>query len=562
MTPLVRKRMEIRQKQHWKLYALLAIAGIIIVGLLASYTASIKFPIGNDAIGYIEDARNLADGKGIQRTPWGVEPYNVDVAPTPHFPPGYPVLITTASFLGLSIEDAAIWITRISWMFLAVAIVFALKPLIGTPLSVISAGISILSPSMYLFGYGAASDIPFVILIAISFGLLFRGYGESPKASLLVTAGVLAGIAYALRNAGTAFYVAIFATYAASVILQQLSLRAMLQNLMWIAVGTSPIIALLIIRNYLVFGAAQPYHLLRDHGVSLIESVRVYLEAFFLDIVGSVSFAKQMAWDFKLLILFSLPVIAAMAWGLWKQWLAKDSINRFAILAMLFFISAGASMLVIAHSYSGLDPGFLVRHIAPYGWLFFALVGLAIGGRQLQWTVKVKAIVCIFVIVMVGTHISYITQDINKEKLMRDAVFSDNNIVVGARSLENDNFNFSHQIKHRLTADQSVLESAESIPPNAFLVSSQGSFLRYILNRPVRNIEYKEAKSLGPLYAELDKIEQALADQRTLYLLVIPSNNTVKTDSPIDWQGKYISELPHNYEVFAQLENFLVIKHK
>jgi len=228
---------------------LFALSLAALIWALATVTAQVRFPVGNDAIGYMNEAANLLQGKGLTRVVNETESPDLDFAPTRYQPPGFALAVAGISGLGLSVENAAVGFSRLSWALLPVALLFAMRPILPFAWAAAVTTLVILSPGIYLYGSTINTDVPTLLLVVVATGLMIRGVAERPHVAFLVAAGLIFGLAYALRNSVTAAFVGVLATFISASVLRQMRISSAMRNCAWIFLGSAPFIGLLLLRN-------------------------------------------------------------------------------------------------------------------------------------------------------------------------------------------------------------------------------------------------------------------------------------------------------------------------
>jgi hypothetical protein len=524
---------------------------------LASYTASVRFPIGNDAIGYMRGATNFLKGEGIKGIVNETESPDLDFAPTPYHPPGFSLAIAGVSALGLSVEQAALAISRLAWALLPLALLFAFRPLLSMGWATAVTVLVLLSPSLYLFGSVINSDVPTLLLVVLATGLIIRGVGELPRFGLLMSAGFILGLAYALRNSVTAVYVGLLAAFAASYLLRLMPMSSAVKSYTWILLGTVPVVGLLLIRNHLVFGELQPYVLMVGEHASLVESFRVYLHGLFWDLTGSPDLARQLAWDFKTLVVAAVPVVGLLGWAAVRYWRASDSAGRFALLFGLLFSGAGGAMLVIAHTYHGLDFGYLLRHMMQYAWILLAiliLLLLAIGAR------RASLFAGVVVASLLASRIFFIASDIRAEREVQEAFARHENVVEAAQAFISSGRLLTDQIKQRLTTDPAIPAAVRGLPPHALILSNQGQLLSYLSGRPVRTLPLPSISDLSTVQSRVSQVFREMKSDRPVYVVFVPDNRIVRMPDAKGWQAVIADRLRADFRVVGAETNVLVMQ--
>lgn len=538
-----------------KFYMLFALFFAGLIWALATVTAQVRFPIGNDAIGYMVDATNLIQGQGLTRVVNETESPDLDFEPTRYQPPGFALAIAGISALGLSVETSAFAFSRLSWALLPVALMFALRPILPFAWAVAVVALVVFSPGIYLNGATINTDVPTLLLIIFATGLLIRGVGERPRVALLISSGLLLGLAYALRNSVTAAFVGMVATLIGASLLRLMPASSAAKNCAWILLGGAPFIALLMLRNYLVFGEVQSYVLMVGTDATLLESFRVYLHGLLWDITGSPTLARHLAWDFKALVLTATPIAALLAWGLYRHWGNVGLNARFTTLFGLMFSGAGAAMLVIAHTYHGLDFGFLLRHMMQYVWILFALMVvalLAIGNR------KTKLITGMIVAILLASRLWFIIDDLRTERTMQEAFSQNGNVVEAAQPFLTNGRILTDQIKQRLAKDSAIPAAVRALPGDALILSNQGPLLGYLSGRPVRMLPFPGENDLSGITVRVSQVFRDMHRHRPVYIVLVPDNRIVHSPDATNWQSKIASKLPADYQLLARDVNLLI----
>lgn len=538
-----------------RLTILFALSLAALIWSLATITSQVRFPIANDAIGYMTEATNLLQGRGLIRVANETESPDLDFAPTRYQPPGFALMIAGLSALGMSVENAAFAFSRLSWALLPVALLFALRPVLPFAWAAAVTALVVLSPSIYLFGSMINTDVPTLLLIVLATGLMIRGVGERPRVTLLLAAGLLMGLAYVLRNSVTAAFAGMVAALIAASLLRLMPVSSTAKNCAWILLGSAPIIGLLMLRNYLVFGKVQPYGLMVGTDATLLESFRVYLHGLLWDITGSPTLAKYLAWDFKILVLTATPIAGLLTWGLLRHWRVSDLPARFAVLYGLLFSGAGAAMLVIAHTFTGLDFHFLLRHMMQYAWILFALMVvalLAIGDR------KAKLLTGLLVAILLASRLWFIVDDLRTERAMQEAFSQSSNVVEAAQPFLANGRILTDQIKQRLAEDETIPAAVRALPSNALVMSNQGQLLGYLSGRPVRTLPFPSESDLSVVTRAVSQVFHDMRSHRPVYIVFVPDNHIVRSPAGANWQDKIASRLPTEYQVVGSDVNLLI----
>lgn len=534
------------------LAALLALA----IWLLAQAMTEVRYPFGNDGIGYISEAANILEGHGIVRTPNETELPDLDVSPGRYHPPGFGVAIAALASLGMGAERAALLISHLAWAALPFALLFALRPVLPAPWSLAVAALATLSPGMALFGPSVNADAPTLLLLVLASGLVFRAMTGEGHALRLLAAGGLLGVGYVMRNSMTATYAGLLAALLGAAVLHQIPALRAGRFAALLLLGSAPVIGLLFARNLLVFGELQPYMLMVGKHASFLESFRVALDGLLGDLTGSLRLGRTLAWDIKLLLVTGLPAAALVTWGLLRQWRSGSLQVRFAILFGLAFSGASLSMLVIAHTYHGLDFGFLLRHMMQFAWMLIALLMLAVLGFDSR---PARIAMAIGVAVLLGSRLWFIADDLQRERAMQQALLASPDIAVAAQPLMADNRVLTSQLRPALARDASLVAAVRALPDGALILSNHAPLLGHVSGRTVRMIPSPYAGGFAEIAARVDRVFRDMRTDRAVYLVLVPDNRTLRSIDHPDWKRMVRAQLTHRFRETDEGVNFLVL---
>ena len=251
--------------------ARLAIAALL-VGALAVLAydrelATYRYPYSGDSASYVDMAGALLrDGRPLV-TPWDVDPGDRDAVPQPLFPPGFSVLIAALTPLFGDVRLAALYPSRAAAALLPFLIVFLFRGVVSDAALAGVAALVLLSPGVRDWHFLAYSDVPALALAVVALGALGRGLGivaaPAPGAPgrgallWLLLAGLAAGTAYTVRNAGLAV---LGASLAMLLWARVRGLGHPRATLYWLAGAIGPLWALWSY-NVATFGELQPYHM-------------------------------------------------------------------------------------------------------------------------------------------------------------------------------------------------------------------------------------------------------------------------------------------------------------
>lgn len=487
------------------LYGALFVLGLATVSGF-SEMASHRYLYTSDGLTYANAARNILAGKGITATPFAPEPYNVDLVPLRLFQPGYPILIAAFAMFGMQPENLVVWLSVGAWALLFPAFAFALRPLLPPISAAVFGYVAATSPGILTYGYSAFSDVPFLLLIVISFGLLLRGL-KSGNMPIIAASGIFAASAYAMRNTGAAFLISVGVVLVGYILKEPANWKKQTRRTMIWVLGTVPIIVLLLGRNFLLFGSIQPYsHPPVDSPPVL--TTRDYLWHLIFEVVPNNTVA-QLAWDIKLLLAIGLPILAFLFIGLRKQWSNQQSAGRIAVLVLGIYLLVGSAMVIYAHIRWGVE-GF-DRYVLQYGWLVLALLFIAFNFNTPKKTLLLK-----FILAGVTASALLITR-------------------------ANYAIEFVHQppdVRQILAKDTHLIQAVKNIPESALIATNLIGFLRLETGRPIRYIEFKSSNGIDNYISALNQRLNQIANgdiDRPFYAVILPTRDLMIADYGKTW---------------------------
>jgi len=518
-----------------RIYLPLWLIAAVIVMALVNISAPIIYPYTSDGLGYIEAAQNLLAGNGLLVTPFDPEPYDIDLEPLRLFPPGYPVLIAGASLLGFDVAKAALGISIFAWIALLPAIVFCLRPLIGVIPASICGLLTILSAPAFTTGPMAFADIPFLLVTCLCFGILFRSVDENPSREGILLAGLLAGVAYSLRNAGISILLSVSAAFVLAAMARMLRLRPAMTMLgLWWA-GVLPVLVLLWVRNIVVFGKMQPYsHPPAPAETGLLHIMRQYSESVLFVLTGSHKIA-MLAWDYKILAVIVLPVTAATAWGIMSRWSRMSLQARFAVIAICFYVVIGSAMVLLAHYLMGAHDYGTGRYAVQYTWLILALV--AIAWSTIKWQRQIIGTLAgVAVIFALISSQGYFIFEFSQKKP------------------------FSRKL---LLSDEELFSTVRAIPDNALIVTNLVGYLKLETGKHVRNLEISGMPDAGAYMKNLSITLEDIAKNtnRPVYGVILPIDAFLKPEHDGRWQDIFLGTLPNDFTLLRRTKHMLLIQY-
>lgn len=554
LTTCLQNRPKLRD--FFYIYLPLLLLSTIMVLQLTALIDSIRFYPSNDS--YYEEAQNFIKGRGLTRTPWATKNYTVDYEPTIYQPPGYGILIYLTTQFGLAPNVGDLWISRISWILTPPTLVFILRPLLGLPFSILSAAIIASAPSVYLVSPAPLTEPVYSFLILFSLSITIRSLQNIDTPETLkkfILSGLIAGVAYAVRNVGLAYFLSLFSALILLAALRQHPLKNIARICGYFLFGLTPIAVALFWRNITLFGEALPYKVNQGYFSPPIVSLRVLIEAILLDISGSREIS-MLAWDFFRFISITLPLAVLILYFGRQHWLRYNLTEKFFIIFSALLFASSSGMLVIAHTYHGLDPGDLIRHVSPFSWIFFPLLLVVFRVKTQGLYYKTGAV--IIGIIMITGHLYFINSDIKKTKDILRYLNRSSDIIAAVQPITAKYKILSNEINFKIAQDPAIAKIVSDLPEEALLISNVGGSLRRVTGRPVRTLDFN-ARNLEKSLLDVIEMSNPVIAVRPFYFIVLPSNDIARSPINIHWQEKIADILiPHGFSVAAQNTNIIV----
>lgn len=533
-------------------YFFLLVIGIVTVFAYSEVFSHFWYAYNPDSAAFIESARNLLAGRGLVTTP-GVAVLDKDAVPLTLWPPGYPALIASGSALsGLPPKEVALWISRGATALLPVAMAFALRPLLGAGGAAAVALLALLSPYTLEHGYMAMSDLPFLLFTVVSFGLLQRSMRKRAIWVPLLASGIFAGLAYTIRNAGLAWFVAVAAAFVLSLPLRLFSLRdASLRVGIW---GLGVVLAAgpMWIRNLMLSGELGTYSLGSVDG-DPVGITRAYLFHLLNDLSATENIAL-LAWDAKLFGLIVVPLILLLFLGLALRWSRETPEVRFGLLVLPLYLGAGSAMVVIAAIkwLGGIDPRLAVQ----YSWLLLALGAAAVlPGKAGHWRTARLALGGLILLALLFGRAAYINKSYDRESAIANSLESNTDLDVATAALPDPSWILRMQLYRIGASDEPLVAEVKSLPPETLIVSNEGFIFRIESERAVRSVYLKNMPTPEALAKGLQQIVTDHGNRDTWFIL-LPSNQMLKS-SASGWYRPLIDALPPSCDLHTRTQRYL-----
>ncbi len=527
-------------------YGSLLVLGFVIAWTLTALSLPLKYPFGNDSTGVIQEAEFLHAGQRLIRTA-GLTQLPQLFAPTTLFPPGYSLLVSAASLGGLSVDATAVWVSRFFWVLMPLAVAFALAPLTGFARAATCGVLAALSPGAVENGYMAMTDVPFLVLVAFSLGLLTHVHMMRRWVPAMLVAGLLCGAAFALRNAGEALLVAVVCAYLLAVLMRVCSVKLVISHLVVWGLGVACVVAPLLWRNYLLFGQLQPYQN-SEASFGYLQSLRIFLSGLFMDLSGSKTVAL-LAWDFKLLLLIGVPLAVWLLYLALVQFRRAVPQRRFTVLLLTSYAVLASIIVIIAQKLYGVDGS--VRYAMQSAWVMLGLAAYALSGK--------RKLFLLLAALLLAARAVYLSGDLHQESRIAEAFSVYPRFADAAAVLPRD-WILTNRIKYELARDTTLPSLVGHLPVDAIIVSNQDTFVqRLVRSRAIMHLELDSATdSKG--FATVAQIVAARAPGRPLYCVVVPTNRMFREPSARDWERQVTQTAAGQFDVIKKHDNYLLLK--
>lgn len=319
---------------------MLVLCALMAVHLLVRTPA---FPYSPDSASYFEQARSLIQAGSALETPYGLDNAAGKQASI-LFPIGYPVVLALFSLPGFDPAATALVLSRLSSLVLPVLLFVGFRRLLGAPRAVLLAGLATLSPSVLTFATLGTPDLPALLMAVATIVLVLNARSRS----WIVLGGLIAGSAYAVRNAHLALLLAIALYYAYRLASQAAPRRETLRDAQAFLLGASLILVPVLLRNYLLFGAFNPYQM-APSTLSVLHNVRTFMQEATYDVSSWRTLGILVGWSTAGAALF-LGFTSGFVWHLKHSWKKLPTARSNAIVLCTLYAVIGACVVIAARS--------------------------------------------------------------------------------------------------------------------------------------------------------------------------------------------------------------------
>lgn len=410
-----------------------------------------RYPYSSDSASYLEMAESLLDGRPPAVVPWGLEVPEQESMAQPLFPPGMPLLVALFAPLAGGAKIALFTLPRAAAALLPLLFLVVFRGALADGMLVLLGVAVLCTRGIAYWHYVGYSDVPGLFLAVAALGTAWQA-GETRHRPAAVLAGLLAGLCYAVRNAGLAPILAILCYFAIAV---RHDPRAWRSAAAWCG-GLLPIVALLKLYNLVEFGTPSPYAMppsTRGFAVNLADWVSAQASDLRL-IAGD---AEPLSPGFAAGVLL-IAVLAGL--GLAYRLAASPATRLARLLAI--YVMAGGAMTVLSRTVYEWGGRIDDRHALQYGFalLLLCLIGLEAGPGQVYR--RLPAAVLAGVALWLGGG------------------------AIEATLIERD----TPEDLARLAADAGVIGVVRGLPAQSWIASDNAALLRIETGRRVRQSDF------------------------------------------------------------------------
>lgn len=319
-----------------------------IVGVLCALMAAHlflrtpAFPFTPDSASYFEQARSLLHNGVALETPYGLDTSGPQASIL--FPIGYPVVLALASLPGFDTAASALALSRLSSLLLPLLLFVSFRRVLGDFRATLLAGLTVLSPGVLLFSLLGTPDLLALLLAVATVALVLNARTRA----WLMFGGIIAGSAYAIRNAQLALLLSIALYYTYRWFTLATQRRATLRDASAFLLGASLILVPVLLRNLALFGTLNPYHM-APSTLSVLHNVRTFIQETAYDLSGWRALGIFFGWSATGAAVF-LGAAASATWFLRRVWKQLPSLQSHTIVLCTLYAVIGACVVIAARS--------------------------------------------------------------------------------------------------------------------------------------------------------------------------------------------------------------------
>lgn len=343
------------------------------------------FPFSPDSSNYIEQARALVNTGSALVTPHSLTPIDKDQIRSTLFPIGFPITIAAISLLGFDAKDVAVGISQVSAIAIPWLLFFCFHKSIGNWNSLILGTITLLTPGMQRYSPLGLTDVFSLAIVVSCIGLILN----SKSTWGFFFGGLIAGIAYSIRNAHLALLATVFLYFFYLWIYSKKDERHSInKNAIIFIFGISIIVLPLLIRNILLFDSLNPYKM-EPSTIGFIENIRTYIEALTIDLSANKTFARYVAWSIPGLLMLSIFIVSSYYLIKKYLWCNFNDGRKRAIIISVIYIVIGSCIVITARTRYEWGEVINIRHTLQYTPFVFAIL-FSVIPENLRYSLKAK----------------------------------------------------------------------------------------------------------------------------------------------------------------------------
>jgi len=502
--------------------------GLIEVALLLFISKNIPTYTSSDASAYVEAAHNFKIGKGLQVSPFGINPIAQDLEPLRLWPPGYPLLISLTSTFITDEKNAAILIPKLCFLLLPLTFFMVFRFFMRDTMAFACAAIISLTWPILLFSMMALTEIPFLVITLISFYLLFRSLDrETPYYSL--AAGLCTALAIALRYIGYNIFIGIFLGLTIALLIKTITyqkyIRTQAAYFLGLGLGYLP----MYLRNIIVFHTVQPYNLPPGPTTFFGPTIKLSKE------------------------------LACMLLGIWPSHSIYLVASIFLLLAMAYYIKHSG----IAKCCQG-NPEKTTCVLILFSYLLVAFILFAFIGPRLLWSGDIEFrfiiphywIIAAFILSAIAFSCKALDGHLNiKQKfsipilliIFFTAQFYALNIWIERQKPALDLFVTLRQSRR-------TLDAIAHLPQNSYIISNCGPYFRLLTGKSVRKLSCVSSNFSPQELADL------ICPIRNLCVILVYMDGVVNI-LPHGWPSIDAKTLPDGYQHILSDGKIVVLYH-
>jgi hypothetical protein len=381
---------------YW--FFVLAVSSLVMVHLIVRAPI---FPYLPDSANYIEQARSLVEEGAALVNPHDLN--DLSKAPSTLFPIGFPLALSLFQLIGIDAREASVGLSWFSSIILPFVLYLSFRGPLGNKFALAVVALSVSAPGFLSHSAMGLADVFSLLLVSISVGLVIN----SNSRSLIVVAGLLAGIAYSVRNAHAALLISFSIYFLVIWLANKRNRSEVASSVVMFAIGVSAIVAPLFIRNIIVFGSINPY-LMEPSTIGVLENIRTYLQEFVYDVTGYRELGRVVAWSLPGLAVFVF-LLFLVAWRALPSWGYLNVKQRRTLLLCSIYSFVGACVVIAARSRYQWGEPINIRHTLQYTPFFMVTIVLSISfeAKSVSQSI-VKHALALTVAVIAVAHLVYV----------------------------------------------------------------------------------------------------------------------------------------------------------